>query len=136
MYILTFDSLFPLKQIVNTLDVQETFEEWKRKNGKIGSVVNDQEHDNDDISVMTESGTITNMTLQTDLYQCDDQEELNVDTLKTIQTYLKKIYRGAKFLSDTGKKFKEPNFVVSYAERSQSVQICDYLWHNLGEKHI
>ena len=121
---------------MNTIDVQESFEEWKRKNGKIGSVVNDQEHDNDDISVMTESGTITNMTLQTDLYQCDDQEELNVDMLKTIQTYLKKIYRGAKFLSDTGKKFKEPNFVVLYAERSQSVQICDYLWHNLGEKHI
>ena len=85
------------------------------------------------MSVITESGTLTQMSLQADLYQSDEQEELSTDTLKTMQGYLKKIYRGAKFLSDKGKKFTEPNFVVPYGERSQTVEICDYLWKSLGK---
>ena len=119
---------------MNTINVQGTFEDWKHKNGKLDTVVGDQGDNNDEISVITESGTLSNLTLQADLYHSDEQEEFNVDTLKTMQSYLKKIYRGAKFLSDTGKKFKEPNFVVSHAERSQAVQICDYLWYSLGKK--
>lgn len=75
---------------VHTLDVQETFEDWKYKNhGQLDTDI-DQGNDNEEISVLTESGTLTHLTLKTDLYQSDKQEELNVDTFKTIQTYCKK----------------------------------------------
>ncbi len=82
---------------------------------------------------MTENETLSQLSLQSDLYQSDEQEELSTDTLKTIQGYLKKVYRGAKFLSDKGKMFTEPNFVVVCGEQSQTVQICDYLWKCLGK---
>lgn len=87
----------------------------------------------EDISVITESGTLSQLSLQKDLYQSDEQEELKVGTLKTIQTYVKKIYRGAKFLTDTGKDYKEPNFVPVNGQRSQTVDICEYLWKSLGK---
>ena len=77
---------------------------------------------------------MSQLSLQKDLYESDEQEELKVDTLKTIQSYIKKIYRGAKFLSDTGKMYKEPNFVSINGQRSQSVEICEYLWKSLGKK--
>ena len=110
--------------------MSEKFEEWKRKHHDHITI---ETPGNDDMSVITESGTLTQMSLQADLYQSDEQEEFKVDTLRTMQTYIKKIYRGAKFLSDTGKNYKEPNFVVPYGQRSQSVEICDYLWKSLGK---
>ena len=67
--------------------MSEKVEEWKRRH-----------HDhivieilgNDVMSVITKSRTLTQMSLQADLYQSDEQEELKEDSLKTIQTYLKK----------------------------------------------
>lgn len=89
--------------------------------------------DGDEISKMTESVTLCQMNLQEEYYGSSKKEELKMDTLKTIQTYLKKIFRQAKFLSDTGKQFKEPNFVHINGIRSQSVEICEYLWKTLGK---
>ena len=81
---------------------------------------------------MTESEIIHNMNNQEGYYRSHEQESLNKDTLKTIQGYLKIIYRQAKFLSDTGNEYNEPKFVTSNGYRSQSVQICEYLWKKLG----
>ena len=89
--------------------------------------------DSDEISMMTESVTLCQMNLQEEYYKSDEKEELKMDTLKTIQTYVKKIYRQAKFLSDTGNNFKEPNFVNTTGLRPQSVEICEYLWKSLGK---
>lgn len=88
---------------------------------------------NDDISVITESATVNLLTQQTEYYESDDKEELKMDTLKTIQTYVKKIFRQAKFLSDTGSNFNKPNFVIQNDVKSQSVEICEYLWKSLGK---
>ena len=48
---------------------------------------------NDDISVITESATVNLLTMQSEYYDSDEKETLKMDTLKTIQTYLKKIFR-------------------------------------------
>ena len=89
---------------------------------------------NEDISVITESATVNLLSVQAEIYDSDEKEELKVDTLKTIQTYLKKIFRQAKFLSDTGNSFKRPNFVITNGLKSQSVEICEYLWKSLGKR--
>ena len=68
---------------------------------------------NEDISVITESATVNLLNVQAEIYDSGEKEELKVDTLKTIQTYLKKIFWQAKFLSDTGDNFKRPNFVIT-----------------------
>ena len=52
---------------------------------------------NDDISVITESATVNLLTQQTEYYESDDKEELKMDTLKTIQTYLKKSFGRQNF---------------------------------------
>ena len=88
---------------------------------------------NDDISVITESATVNLLTMQSEYYDSDEKETLKMDTLKTIQTYLKKIFRQAKFLSDTGTSFNKPNFVLQNGVKSQSVEICEYLWKSLGK---
>lgn len=88
---------------------------------------------NDDISVITESATVNLLTLQADYYESHEKEDLKMDTLKTIQTYLKKNFRQAKFLSDTGNNFNKPNFVVHNGIQSQSVEIFNYLWKSLGK---
>ena len=88
---------------------------------------------NDDISVITESATVNLLTIQAEYYDSDEKETLKMDTLKTIQTYLKKIFRQAKFLSDTGTNFNKPNFVLQNGVKSQSVEICEYLWKSLGK---
>ena len=97
-----------------------------------GTVINGCEN-NDDISVITESATVNLLTMQAEYYDSDEKETLKMDTLKTIQTYLKKIFRQAKFLSDTGTSFNKPNFVLQNGVKSQSVEICEYLWKSLGK---
>ena len=89
---------------------------------------------NEDISVITESATVNLLNVQAEIYDSGEKEELKVDTLKTIQTYLKKIFWQAKFLSDTGSSFKRPNFVITNGLKSQSVEICEYLWKSLGKR--
>ena len=97
-------------------------------------IVQNGTNENDDLSVITELVTITQLGLQADLYESEEQEELNLDTLRTMKRYLKKIYRGAKFLSDSGKNYKEPNFILLQGqEQLQSVQICEFLWKSLGK---
>ena len=66
----------------------------------------------DDISVITESATVNVLTIQAEYYESDGKEDLIMDTLKTIQNYLKKIFQQAKFLSGTGNNFNKPNFVI------------------------
>ena len=117
--------------MVKAIDVEESFDDWRRKKGRLIMLV-ERDNESEEISVITESGTLSQLSLQADLYQSDEQEELSVDSLKTIQWYLKKFFRGAKFLSDTGKMFKEPIFVAMDGEKSQSVEICEYLWKSLG----
>ena len=73
------------------------------------------------------------LNLQAEYFDSDEKEELKMDTLKTIQTYMKKIFRQAKFLSDSGINFEKPNFVVQNGLKSQSVEICEYLWKSLGK---
>ena len=87
----------------------------------------------DDISVITESATVNLINLQAEYYNSDEKETLKMDTLKTIQTYLKKIFRQANFLSDSGENFNKPNFVTQNGPKSQSVEICEYLWKSLGK---
>ena len=83
---------------------------------------------------ITESATVNLINLQSEYYEGDEKEDLKMDTLKTIQTYLKKIFREAKFLSDIGNNFNKPNFVTQNGTKSQSVEICEYLWKSLGKK--
>ena len=87
----------------------------------------------EEVSIMTESDILSQMNLQEQYYNFGEQEQKNTDTLKTIQGYVKKIYRSAKFLSDTGKDFKQPNFFISDGNKPQSVVICEYLWKSLGK---
>ena len=86
------------------------------------------------VSTTTESDVIISLGHQNEYYLNHEQEVVKKDTQKTLQTYIKKIFRQVKFLSDTKKDFHEPNFVQHvHGVRSQSVDICDYLWNSLGE---
>ena len=116
------------------VEVDISFDDWKKQHGNIETIVQNGINENDDVSVITESVTINQLGQQADLYESEEQEELNLDTLRTMKRYLKKIYRGAKFLSDSGKNYKEPNFILLQGqEQLQSVQICEFLWKSLGK---
>ena len=103
----------------------------------LGSTITTTEgemNQNSDISVITtESLLLNQIKMQSEYYQSNEQEEMKEDTWNTMKKYIKKIYSHAKFLSDTGKSFKEPNFVVTDGVRSQSVEICEILWKKLGK---
>ena len=86
------------------------------------------------VSTTTELDVIISLGHQNEYYLNHEQEVVKKDTEKTLQTYIKKIFRQVKFLSDTKKDFHEPNFVQHvHGVQSQSVDICDYLWNSLGE---
>ena len=91
---------------------------------------------NDMVSTTTESEAIITLANQSDLYSNLHQEEVKPDTEKTLQRYIKKIFRQVKFLTDTGRDYNEPNFVNTMVEKSQSAEICEYLWKNLGKLFI
>lgn len=118
----------------------EKFEEWESNFSEEnysfttpgGTLINGGGN-HDDISVITESATVNLINMQAEYYSNEEKEPLKMDTLKTIQTYLKKIFRQAKFLSDTGDNFNKPNFVTQNGIKSQSVEICEYLWKSLGK---
>ena len=63
------------------------------------------------VSTTTESDVIISLGNQNEYYLNHEQEVVKKDTEKTLQTYIKKIFRQVKFLSDTKKDFHEPNFV-------------------------
>ena len=87
---------------------------------------------NDLVSTTTESEAIISLANQSDLYSNPHQEEVKPDTEKTLQRYIKKIFRQVKFLTDVGREYNEPNFVNTMIEKSQSAEICEYLWKSLG----
>ena len=93
----------------------------------------DIEDDSDEVSDTTESVIITSLVEQADFYEGRESEPRKKDTEKTIQTYIKKIYRQVKFLTDSGKNYKEPNFVQHvHEQKSQAAQLCEYFWKSLG----
>ena len=125
---------------MNDLEHIEKFEDWESKlseNDSVvtpgGTLIDSREGNHDDISVITESATVNLINLQAEYFESDEREDLKKDTLKTTQTHLKKIFRQAKFLSDTGNNFNKPNFVTQSGIKSQSVEICEYLWKSLGK---
>ena len=90
--------------------------------------------DVEDMSDTTETDVITVLVEQAEYYENSNSEVVKKDTEKTLQCYLKKIYRQVKFLTDSGKNYKEPNFVEHvHGQKSQSVELCEYLWKSLGE---
>ena len=51
---------------------------------------------------------------------------------------MKKIFRQCKFPSDTKNQFHKPNFVIGImnGEKSQTVQICEWIWKRIGIVYI
>jgi hypothetical protein len=90
---------------------------------------------NEDVcSDTTHSEILSELAEQDTIYVGGEREEKHKETEKSIQRYLKKIYRNLKFFSDNKINYDEPNFVYSSSgEKQQSVQICDYLLKNLGK---
>ena len=88
---------------------------------------------NDLVSTTTESEAIVTLGNQSDLYSDPHKEKVKPDTVKTLQRYIKKIFRQVKFLTDTGREYNEPDFVNTTVEKSQSAEICEYLWKSLGK---
>ena len=81
-----------------------------------------------EMSDTTETDVITVLVEQAEYYENSNSEVVKKDTEKTLQCYLKKIYRQVKFLTDSGKNYKEPNFVEHvHGQKSQSVELCEYL---------
>ena len=94
-------------------------------------------NDSDSFSQTTETEVLTEFETQKALYDGVEKETYKKDTEKTIQRYMKKVFRQVKFLTDSGKEFKEPNFVAHvHGIKSQAVQICEYLWSSLGKKLV
>ena len=95
---------------------------------------NTNEYNSSTVSETSESEILTSLAQQDDYYNCAEKEIHSEDTEKTIQKYLKKIYRNVKFLSESGKEFKEPSFVSHpHGKKVQAVDICEYLWKCLGK---
>ena len=104
------------------------------KNGGVKYV----KHTVDDTSTVSETSeslVLTALADESDFYNSHEREVRNADTEKTMQRYIKKTFQLVKFLSDNGKNYKEPSFVQHvHAKKSQSVEICEYLWKLLGKK--
>ena len=119
-------------------DSEETEEDAEsNEEGEESSDVSDEievDSNVDEISQTTESDVLTELSEQAMCYASTDRESHNTDVEKTINTYVKKIYRQVKFLSENGKEWREPNFIVHAHEiRSQATEICEYLWKSLGK---
>ena len=86
------------------------------------------------MSTISETATVNKIQLQEEFYNNEEKEDLNRDTQKTIQRHLKKVFQQCKFPSDTKNQFHKPNFVTSNinGEKSQSVQICEWIWKKIG----
>ena len=88
----------------------------------------------DVMSETTESEVLYALVEQSEYYENLDAEITKKDTEKTLQSYLVKIFRQFKFLTESGKNYREPNFVQHvYGQKSQSAELYEYLWKNLGK---
>ena len=94
----------------------------------------DVDYNIDEMSETTETDVISALVEQSEYYENVSSEVVKKDTEKTLQSYIKKIYKQVKFLTESGKNYKEPNFVqYIHGQKSQSVELCEYLWKSLGE---
>ena len=86
------------------------------------------------ISTISETATVNKIELQEELYNNEEKEEKKIDTQKTIQRQMKKVFQQCKFPSDTKNQFYKPNFVTGNMNRkkSQTVQICEWIWEKIG----
>lgn len=92
------------------------------------------ENSQENLSDTTETEVISALVEQAEYYASSEKEETKSDTEKTLQTYIKKIFRQVKFLTDSGKDFKEPNFVDHiHGQKTQAAELCEYLWKCLGK---
>ena len=86
------------------------------------------------MSETIETDVISVLVEQAEYYENVSSEVVKKDTKKTLQGYIKKNYKQVKFLTESGKNYKEPNFVqYIHGQKSQSVELCEYLWKSLGE---
>ena len=113
-------------------DSNEVLVNHEMPNGGQMLMIPTLDNTNDVVSTTTESEAIITLANQSDLYSNPNKEEVKPDTEKTLQRYIKKIFRQVKFLTDVGRDYNEPNFVNSMTEKSQSAEICEYLWKSLG----
>ena len=128
-------------QIVEDLEEFGSYNEWEsqelepshKKNFEIS-----QNENNDIVSTISETATVNKIQLQEEIYNNEEKEEKNIDTQKTIQRQMKKIFRQCKFPSDTKNVFYKPNFVTGNmnGEKTQTVQICEWIWDKIGEVYI
>ena len=89
------------------------------------------------MSDTTETEVLSALSQQAEYYESNESEVIKRDTEKTLQTYLKKIFRQVKFLTDSGKNYKEPNFVQhGQGQSSQAADLCSYLWKSLGKTYL
>ena len=95
------------------------------------SIEIDVDDSTDVMSETTESEVLSALVEQSEYYENLDAEITKKDTEKTLQSYLKKIFRQVKFLTESGKNYREPNFVQHvHGQKSQSAELCEYLWKN------
>ena len=98
------------------------------------SIEIDVDDSTDVMSETTESEVLSALVEQSEYYENLDAEITKKDTEKTLQSYLKKIFRQVKFLTESGKNYREPNFVQHvHGQKSQSAELCEYLWIKLGK---
>lgn len=108
--------------------------------------VNDDEENNmsigeinvdDNSAVLSETSDtdiLSSLVDQSEYYETLEPEVKTKDSEKTMQSYLKKIFRQVKFLTDSGKNYREPNFIQHvHGQSSQAVELCTYLWGKLGK---
>ena len=108
--------------------------------------VNDDEENNmsigeinvdDNSAVLSETSDtdiLSSLVDQSEYYETLEPEVKTKDSEKTMQSYLKKIFRQVKFLTDSGKNYREPNFIQHvHGQSSQTVELCNYLWEKLGK---
>ena len=128
-------------QIVEELEEFGSYDEWESQQLETSHKKNfeiSEKENNDMISTISETATVNKIELQEELYNNEEKEEKKIDTQKTIQRQMKKIFRQCKFPSDTKNQFYKPNFVTSNmnGEKSQTVQICKWIWEKIGIVYI
>ena len=72
------------------------------------------------VSTISETATVNNIELQEEFYNNEEKEEKNIDTQKTIQRQMKKIFEQCKFQSNIKNQFHKPNFITGIMNREKS----------------
>ena len=80
--------------------------------------------------------TLDQLSKQEDVYESGNKEKLCKDGERTMQRYLRQLFRMVKFLSDSDKEFKQPNFVSNRTQKKQTVTICEWLLEKIGKPEV